>query len=235
MTSIHRMTVTMLKISVVGLCTLLVGCDSGETAKVGIVNIARVANELGRDRELLNHKAGEQQRLNALRTQLEDARKAELEKLGESPTEEQQAAAAQQSQKANETLMIAQNQAGQRLQMAQARMLHQVTQEVRSHVKTIAVKRGLTLVLKYGDYIVAAQPVHDITDEVVAQMATMSSLGYGDAPLPPVSTPEPLPPATTLPGEMPSIDDPTVEMPSVDDPTVEPPSADAPSDAPAVP
>ena len=170
MANMSRVIKRSVNILVMLLLAVLIGCDGGATAKVGIVDIEQVATRLGRDAELKKLAGNVEQELNTYRTTLRERLDEDREKLGESPTEEQQAESAKQLQEANQKFANAQAQARQRIQFEQLKLLKQISDEVQSHIRTLAVQKGLTLVLKQGDYIMAAQPMHDITNDVINQI-----------------------------------------------------------------
>ncbi len=207
MTNIRSVIVRAEKILVMPLLAVLIGCDTGSTAKVGIVDIDRVASELGWDKDWQQEQARETEGIRALADQINQIQKELSEKLGESPSDEDQAKANQEMLEARQKFVVARSRANQRLKVMRMDLLRKVSEEAQSHIGTLAAQKGLTLVLKRGDYIMAAQPAHDITRDVVAQMAstppyTSQSDSTEDSPAPPAQTPPaetPVPDAEVAP------------------------------------
>lgn len=194
------------------LVAVLTGCDRGatpdagadQTSTIGIINLQVLAGALGRDAELKQEVQAEQQRMIDLRDQLEQT--PEEERGGETKSATDITTTGVENR---EQLLEFEQHAQQKFSRMHAQMMRQIIVEAQPYITEMARARKLLLVLKAGDYIFAAHPTLDITDDVIAEMAGSPSLGFGQstplgAPQLPETTTEassPVqgPPATTSP------------------------------------
>jgi Skp family chaperone for outer membrane proteins len=195
-------------IFVVAATAIVSGCElptvpkAGNAAGTSIIDLDAVAKALGRDavlREQLTQ-AGEQltSKVNELASGLKGRLTEERNKLGEAPSETQQADFRKLTNQAQVQLRRGQLAARQRAQQFQTRLVSQFRAEVLPFAQQVAAARGSRVVLVKSN-VLWYDPSADITQAVVAAMraAPRAAGTLNPTPTPPPTGALPAAPASS--------------------------------------
>jgi Skp family chaperone for outer membrane proteins len=158
--------------AVVAGAVLVAGCGHEAKSGVAILDLTAVANATGQD-EVIRVKAEASRnelmaQLQQLAQNLDQQLAAEVEKLGDNPTAEQQQFVQQLNVQARNQLAEVQQQAqGQANQIEQS-LIAEFTDSVTPLAQAIAESRGAQVILAQDAYLFWYDPSRDITDEVIA-------------------------------------------------------------------
>lgn len=169
-----------------GVCLVLTGCvvnfvgcghmgGSGPTASHGgmaVVDLDKVAEQTGRDRQLAQSLELAQSSLNqAYAKKVESAREqldAKKKGLGSSPSDEETKEFVLMQRSAESQLMQIQNKAKAEYEQYKQIQIAKFRQELKPITQEIAAKRGLSVVIpKNEGLLLSVDPGVDITDDVI--------------------------------------------------------------------
>ena len=180
------------------------GCGSERTGGVAVVDLDRVANELGRSTVMLQRLQQQQnglnQKLASVKTSFEAQLTEKIDELPEEPSEEETAKFLNMKRKANIQLASYKQKATNALGQLKNSAIEGFRAEAMPVARAVAKERGLSVVLTSNDSVVFAfDEAVDITDDVIAQLEKTAPKSTRPAPL--KTTPAPLKstPAATTP------------------------------------
>lgn len=156
---------------------LSVGCGTSTepAGGVAIVDLDRVAKELGRDtvmvQQLQQQQSGLQQQLAEVKTSFEQQLAESFEELPETPDEEQTKKLLTMKRNANIQLATYKQQASNALGQMKNTVISQFRTEVLPVARAVAMERKLSVVLTSNDSVVFTYDrAVDITDDVIARL-----------------------------------------------------------------
>lgn len=152
-----------------------VGCGTDKSSGVAVVDLDRVASELGRDavmvRQLQQQQSGLSQQLAAVKNNFEKQIAESYEKLPETPEEEEVKKLLNMKRNANIQLASYQKQASNALGQMKNSVIAEFRAEALPVARQVANERGLAVVLTTNDSVVFAfDKSVDITDAVIAEL-----------------------------------------------------------------
>ncbi|MEW5854463.1 MAG: OmpH family outer membrane protein [Myxococcota bacterium] len=176
------MTTRMLGVSVLT-AWLVAGCaqprSEARPGAVAVVDLERVAKELGRDQTMLKELQGAEQTLQGQLGQLRDQFSAQIQQAidaaGKSPTPEQQARITAMRGEAQKRLDQEVERARSLGQAKRQDVTFRFHTEVKPVVRRVAMARGAGVVLTRNDGVFDVDPTSDITDDVIAEMRRMEA------------------------------------------------------------
>lgn len=167
-------------VGVAAVVALAVGCGlqflgGGATGGVAVIDLDRVAQELGRDVEMANEiqQTGQQykQKLETVALQAADKLKKVRDGLGEAPTEDQQKQFQLMTYNTNINFKKLQQQVGAKLNQEQTQLVAKFRDDVKPYASDVAKHNGLPTVVTRNDSVVFShEETVDITDQVIEQM-----------------------------------------------------------------
>lgn len=174
---------------------LFVGCGTQQSGGVAVVDLDRVANELGRSTVMLQQlqlqQNGLNQKLAAVKTSLEAQLNEKIEELPEEPSEEETANFLKLKRNARIQLAGYKQKASNSLGQLKNSAIQGFRSEAMPAAREVAKERGLSVVLTSNDAVVFTfDDAVDITDEVIARLAqNQPSQPAAQAPLKPTPAP----------------------------------------------
>ncbi|MCH2204093.1 MAG: OmpH family outer membrane protein [Fuerstiella sp.] len=181
---------------------LTVGCGTQHSGGVAVVDLDRVAKELGRDvtmvQQLQQQQTGLTQKLAAVKSSFEKQLTETFEELPETPDEEQTKQLLNMKRNANIRLATYRKQAGTALEQMKNSVITSFRSEAMPVARDVAKERGLSVVLTSNDSVVFTfDKTVDITDDVIARLETTTPM-LSSAPQTPLKTaPTPATPKVT--------------------------------------
>jgi Skp family chaperone for outer membrane proteins len=154
---------------------LIAGCGTERSGGVAVVDLDRVANELGRSAVMLQRLQQQQnglnQKLASVKTSFEQQISENFEKLPEEPSEEEAAKLLNMKRNANIQLASYKKQATSALGQLKNSAIAGFRAEAMPIARDAAKERGMSVVLTTNDSVVFAfDKAVDITDDVIARM-----------------------------------------------------------------
>jgi Skp family chaperone for outer membrane proteins len=164
------------------------GCGSERTGGVAVVDLDRVASVLGRDavmlQQLQQQQLGLNQKLASVKTSFKKQLTDSIEKLPETPSEEETKTLRNMKRNANIQLATYQKQASSALGQMKNSVIAGFRAEAMPVARDVAKERGLSVVLTSNDSVVFTfDEAVDITDDVIAQLEKTSPKSAMPAPL----------------------------------------------------
>jgi len=180
---------------------LTVGCGTERSGGVAVVDLDRVAKELGRDtvmlQQLQQQQNGLNQKLASVKTSFESQLTENFEKLPEEPSEEEAAKLLTMKRNANIQLATYKKQATNALGQLKNSAIAGFRAEAMPIARDVAKERGMSVVLTTNDSVVFAfDKAVDITDDVIARLEKTAPKTSAAAMAPLKTTP-----ATTTSGD----------------------------------
>lgn len=171
---------------------LTVGCGTERGGSVAVVDLDRVAKELGRDtvmlQQLQQQQNGLNQKLASVKTSFEAQISENFEKLPEEPSEEEAAKLLNMKRNANIQLATYKKQATNALGQLKNSAIAGFRAEAMPVARDVAKERGMNIVLTTNDSVVFAfDKSIDITDDVIARMEKSAPQAV-PAPVAPLKT-----------------------------------------------
>ena len=161
--------------TVLAVTLLSVGCGTQQSGGVAVVDLDRVANELGRSTVMLQRLQQQQNGLNQKLASVKTSFEAQLtEKIGElpeEPSEEETAKFLNMKRNANIQLASYKQKATNALGQLKNSAIEGFRAEAMPVAREVAKERGLSVVLTVNDSVVFAfDEAIDITDDVIASL-----------------------------------------------------------------
>jgi len=182
-----EMRFTLLGLVVLAVSFNLTGCgsknqqsDSGsDTGDVAVIDLDKVAKELGRDAQMVNSLQQRQETLNqkllAVQTSFRNQIAEQKRKVGDEPIREEAQHLLRMQQQANIQLNQERQKAQTNLGYHKAQLITSFRDDVRPVALQVAAEKGLDLIVTKNDNVIFAHHQEiDITDEVVSRLSAVS-------------------------------------------------------------